>query len=98
MYISEIIRNTTLPAVMDYYLKSSDDYLKDKDIIDIILNYMNKKDDSIVTVNERAYELFGDEKSFKGDEKNRSRGEIVLKTVSRCPLVGQHRQIISMVV
>ncbi len=77
--ISEIIRNITLPAVLDYYLKSSDDYLKDKDIIDIILNYMKKKDDCVVTVNERAYELFGDEKFFKGDEKNRSCGEIVLK-------------------
>lgn len=77
--ISEIIRSITLPAVLDYYLKNSDDYLKDKGIIDKILNYMKKNDDSVVTVNERAYELFGDEKFFKGDEKNRSRGEIVLK-------------------
>lgn len=33
----------------------------------------------ILTVNERAYELFGDEKFFRGDEKSRSRGEAVLK-------------------
>ncbi|WP_027631031.1 Wadjet anti-phage system protein JetD domain-containing protein [Ruminiclostridium cellobioparum] len=77
--ISEIIRNITLPAVLDYYLKNSNDYLKDKDIIDIILNYIKKKEGSVVTVNERAYELFGDEKFFKGDEKDRSRGGVVLK-------------------
>jgi hypothetical protein len=77
--ITKIIKNISLPAVLDYYLKYPDDYLRDKDIIDIILNYMKEKDDSVVTVNERAYELFGDEKFFKGDEKTRSRGDIVLK-------------------
>lgn len=77
--ITEIIRNISLPAVLDYYLKYPDDYLKDKGIINIIMNYMKERDSSVVTVNERAYELFGDEKFLKGDEKARSRGESVLK-------------------
>lgn len=77
--VTEIIRNISLPATLDYYAKHPEDYLNDKDIIDILLNFTKNKNDSIVTVNERAYELFGDEKFFKGDEKIRSRGETVLK-------------------
>ncbi len=76
---SEIIRSITPPAAVDYYLKNPENYFEDIDIIHIILNYMRNKDSSVVTVNERAYELFGDEKFFRGDEKARSRGEIVLK-------------------
>jgi hypothetical protein len=77
--ITEIVKNIVFPAVIDYYVKHTEDYFKDKDVIDVISGYLKKKDDSIVTVNERAYELFGDEKFFRGDEKSRSRGEIVLK-------------------
>lgn len=77
--ITEIIKNISLPAVLDYYLRYPDDYLKDKDTIAIIINYMKEKDHSVATVNERAYELFGDEKFFKGDVKTRSRGDIILK-------------------
>jgi len=77
--VTEIIKNIVYPAAIDYYVKHPEDYSNDKDVIAIISDYLKKKDDNIVTVNERAYELFGDEKFFKGDEKSRSRGEIVLK-------------------
>ncbi len=77
--VTEMIKNIAYPAAIDYYVKHPEEYSNDKDVINIISDYLKKKEDNMVTVNERAYELFGDEKFFKGDEKSRSRGEIVLK-------------------
>lgn len=77
--LSEIIRSIPLPASIDYYSKHQDIYLIDRDAIKAIVGFLKEKDDNIVTTNERAYELFGDEKFFKGDGKTRSRGETILK-------------------
>lgn len=76
---AQIIRSIVLPATIDYYIKYPYDFLNDRVIIDVISNFLKRKNKDFLTVNERAYQLFGDEKFFKGDEKNRSRGEIVLK-------------------
>lgn len=77
--ISQIIKTIVLPATLDYYIKYPNDFLKDKGIIEAILRLLRQENKELVTVNERAYELFGDEKFFKGDDRNRSQGEIVLK-------------------
>jgi hypothetical protein len=77
--LTQIIRTIKIPASVDYYIKFPQNYLNDKPIIEIIMNYLNKQKIGMVTINERSYELFGDEKFFRGDDKNRSRGEIVLK-------------------
>ncbi|MCL6590161.1 MAG: DUF2220 domain-containing protein [Firmicutes bacterium] len=77
--MARIINSIGPPATLDYYLKNPQDFLKDKAIIDTITSFMEQKEKDWVTVNERAYQLFGDEKFFKGGDKNRSRGEIVLK-------------------
>jgi len=75
----QIVRSITPPATLDYYIKNPNDFLNDKVIIDTISSFLKQKNKELVTVNERAYKLFGDEKFFKGAGKERSRGETVLK-------------------
>lgn len=77
--VTQIIKNIELPAKVDYYIQHPYDYLNDRSIIESISSFLKQKNINFATVNERAYEIFGDEKFFKGDEKNRSRGEVVLK-------------------
>ena len=76
---TQIIKSIELPAMVDYYIKHPQDFLHDKSVIETISSFLKRQGTDIVTVNERAYELFGDEKFFKGDERSRSRGEVVLK-------------------
>lgn len=45
--------------------------------IKTINDFIKKDEHEIVTIKERAYELFNDEKFFKGDE--RSHGEVILR-------------------
>ncbi|MBS3975843.1 MAG: hypothetical protein KGZ75_03815 [Syntrophomonadaceae bacterium] len=77
--LAQIIRSITPPASVDYYIKNPQDYLNDKVIIEIIVLFLKQNNKDLITVNERAYQLFGDEKFFKGEGKNRSCGETVLK-------------------
>lgn len=76
---AEIIRSIEPPASVDYYLKNYDVFIDDKPVIEIISSFLRRKDKDFITVNERAYELFSDEKFFRGTDKERSRGETVLK-------------------
>lgn len=79
-FVAEIIRSIEPPASVDYYIDNYDDFVADKPVIEAISVFLRQKENKdLVTVNERAYELFGDEKFFKGSDKERSRGESVLK-------------------
>lgn len=75
--LAEIIKIIPVTASSDYYVKNEHDFENDKEIIGTISRFLNQKKGEVITVNERAYELFGDEKFFKGAD--RSRGETVLK-------------------
>ncbi|WP_371363614.1 hypothetical protein SRRS_44920 [Sporomusa rhizae] len=77
--VAQIIKSILPPATLDYYIKNPQDFINDQAIIEAISNFLSQKHKDIITVNERAYELFGDEKFFKGTGQSRSRGEIVLK-------------------
>ncbi len=77
--VPEMVRIIAPPAKFDYYLKNTQDYIEDRESITIISDFLRQKKFELVTVNERAYELFGDEKFFKGSGKVRSRGELILK-------------------
>ncbi len=77
--VAEIIRSIIHPAAVDYYIRNIEDYNRDKEIIEKICAFLKDECKEIITINERAYELFGDEKFFRGDEAGRSRGEVVLK-------------------
>ena len=76
---ADIIRSIAPPAGLDYYLKNPQDFKRDQPIIDVISNFLRQPQPGVLTANERAYQLFGDEKFFKGAGKSRSRGETVLK-------------------
>ncbi|MDD3364670.1 MAG: DUF2220 family protein, partial [Syntrophomonas sp.] len=75
----QIIRSIDPPATIDYYIKNPEEFLADRLVIATFINFLEHKDKDIITVNERAYQLFGDEKFFKGADKSRSQGETVLK-------------------
>lgn len=77
--IMQLVRSITPPASLNYYIKNPDEYINDSAIINVISDFLKQNNKDLVTVNERAYQLFGDEKFFRGAGKNRSRGEIVLK-------------------
>ncbi len=77
--LMEIIRSIRPPASVDYYIKNPKEFLQDRTIITAMIDFLVHEDQKIITVNERAYQLFGDEKFFKGAGKSRSRGESVLK-------------------
>lgn len=88
--IEQIIRSIVPPARLDFYLKNPEHYLDDKEIIEKVMGFLkakntkntkntkNAENDNWVTVNERSYELFGDEKFLRGAESDRSRGKIIL--------------------
>ncbi len=76
---AQIIRNIEPPAAVDHYLKNPRDYLSDREIIAVISRFLRSREMDFLTTGERAYELFGDEKFFKGAGKKRSRGETVLR-------------------
>lgn len=78
-FASEIIRSIAPPASVDYYINNHNDFIADKSVIETISDFLKQEGKDFVTVNERAYELFGDEKFFKGTDKARSWGETVLK-------------------
>lgn len=75
---SQIIRTIVPPARIDFYLKNPDLYLEDREVIENIMEFLKQAAGDIVTVNERSYQLFGDEKFFRGAQSSRSRGETVL--------------------
>ena len=77
----EIIRSIQPPASIDHYIKNPGDFLHDRSVIAAIMDFLAHEDhdQAMNTVNERAYQMFGDEKFFKGAGKNRSRGEAVLR-------------------
>jgi hypothetical protein len=77
--ISQIVRSIEPPASVDFYLKNPQYFLADRDVIEIISDFLKQPSHEPAPINERAYQLFGDEKFFKGDRKERSRGETVLK-------------------
>ncbi len=75
----EIINNVKKPMDIKYYLSNPKDYVKDKEYIMVLLDFIKSEEKTWMTVNERSYQLFGDEKFLKGSERNRRRGETILK-------------------
>jgi hypothetical protein len=76
---TQIIKSIAPPASLDYYLKNPQDFLTDREIIETMIAFLKQPSPEWLTTNERAYQLFGDEKFLKGDPKDRSRGAVVLK-------------------
>lgn len=77
---SEIIASISQPMDVRYYLANPKVYLDDKEYIrQLSLFFENNPSPKWVTVNERSYEIFGDEKFLRGSVRTRSRGESILQ-------------------
>jgi hypothetical protein len=64
---------------LDYYLSNSKQYLKDKEYIQILSDYLDQEEKPLLSINELSYRLFNDEKFFKGTDE--SRGERILRNL-----------------
>lgn len=76
---TNILQAITPPASANYYSEHPDEYDEDEQIISAILSILKQPIAQTMTVNELAFLFFGDEKFFKGDPKERSRGEQILR-------------------
>jgi hypothetical protein len=73
----------SLPAPMsiDYYAKHADDYRRDRDAVLRIRDLIEGGGDEVLTVNERSYEIFGDEKAIDEPRHAAVDGEAVLRNL-----------------
>ncbi|MDD3622866.1 MAG: DUF2220 family protein [Methanofollis sp.] len=69
------------PMSIDYYAKHPDDYRRDRDAILRIRDLIEDDDDEVLTVNERSYEIFGDEKAIDAPQHAAVDGEAVLRNL-----------------
>lgn len=69
-----------------YYLNHPEEFLNDKKYIKIINDFLNKTSEKesteFISINERSYELFKDEKFLKGGKDIASIGENILKKLN----------------
>lgn len=77
----EIIKELSSPIKVDYYLSHIGEYHQDRQYISIISDFLKCGLIDEVCINERAFQLFGDEKFFIGGESERSPGERILKNL-----------------
>lgn len=73
----------SLPAQIsiDYYAKHADDYRRDRDAVLRIRDLIERDDGEVLTVNERSYEIFGDEKAIDEPGHASVDGEAVLRNL-----------------
>lgn len=63
-----------------YYLKNPENYSRDKKVISIISDYLDNVVSTKLTIHERSWQLFGDEKYLK-NPGGKSDGEILLQNL-----------------
>lgn len=73
----------SLPAPMsiDYYAHHADTYRRDRDAIIRIRDLIDGDDHEVLTVNERSYEIFGDEKAIDEPQRAAVDGSAVLRNL-----------------
>ena len=66
----EIVQTLIKPIKIEYYLKNPKEYVQDREFIQTINNYLKNSEnkDMPITVNERSYQLFKNEKLLKENE------------------------------
>lgn len=74
------IMKLSAPMRIDYYLSHPQEYLRDKEVIRILDSFLRiKNPDEIISINERSWQLFKDEKFLRDSDKSRAVGERILK-------------------
>lgn len=80
--IKRQIIKLTKPIQIEYYLSHPQEYQKDKEYIDIIDRFLKSSGkNEKMSINERAYQLFGDEKFLRDSDKSRAKGERIIKNL-----------------
>jgi len=64
--------------VHKYYMKHPKEFIKDEKEIRIISDFLNNPTPDMLTINERSWELFGDEKFLRAPDRQ-ARGEVLLR-------------------
>jgi hypothetical protein len=77
----QIIQQLKKPLKVDYYLTYPAEFLKSKEYIEIIADFIENGVSDIISINERSYQLFGDEKFLKGVETSEISGERILNNL-----------------
>ncbi len=79
--ITKEILTLVHPIDMKYYLHHQEEYREDREYILIINEFFKKIPVEMISVNERSYELFNDEKFLKNSSEKRTKGEKILKNL-----------------
>ena len=70
------------PISIDYYVTHGDEYLRDRNHILRINDFILRREEcEVLTVNERSYELFGDEKAIAMPDEASVKGALILKNL-----------------
>ena len=64
--IKQEIINLSNKLKIDYYLKNTKEYQKDKEIINSISKFISESIEGVLTINERSYQIFKNEKHIFG--------------------------------
>lgn len=68
------------PIIIDYYLNHPEEYMNDKTTVKILDDFLqDKSPKELITVNERSWQLFKDEKFLKDPDKTGGKGERILR-------------------
>lgn len=80
----EIVQTLIKPIKIEYYLKNPKEYVQDREFIQTINNYLKSKGNkgTHITVNERSYQLFKNEKLLKEKENVLSKLGIGFETLN----------------
>ena len=77
--IKQEIINLSNKLKIDYYLKNTKEYQKDKEIINSISKFISESIEGVLTINERSYQIFQNEKLLKEREDCIQNGKVQKK-------------------
>lgn len=66
--IKQEIINLSNKLKIDYYLKNTKEYQKDKEIINSISKFISEPIEGVLTINERSYQIFQNENCSKKEK------------------------------
>jgi len=78
--VIEMMKLNNKIDISKYYLNNHRAFINDKESILVINEYLNNPSNTVLTINERSWELFKDEKFLKSPSK-KSNGEILLRNL-----------------
>lgn len=75
--VLELMRLNSKISIDKFYLMNPKSYIKDRKVIEVINEFLNNPSNFTLTIHERSWQMFGDEKFLRHPGK-KSQGEIIL--------------------